>query len=108
VGEQEAAQLLFATGFACSGIYYLVMFAIVALGKGAGESRTPFWLKVAVCAAAAVTVLGTGFEIVPVLDVPHPWQFGLKVGGATVAINALGWWLYRRATPGQRAYRPPA
>src|SRR5205807_6966826 len=40
VGEQEATLLLVGAGMACSGIYYLAMFAVVLWG------HSPFWLKV--------------------------------------------------------------
>jgi hypothetical protein len=45
VGEQEANQILMAAGFACSGVYYLAMFAVVLRGKA------PVWLRVSACAA---------------------------------------------------------
>jgi amino acid transporter len=91
VGEQEATQLLVGAGMACSGIYYLAMFAVVLRGKNA-----PFWLKVGACTAAAVTVLGTAFQVVPILDVKQPLLFGAKVAGGVVLINAMGVWVYRR------------
>jgi amino acid transporter len=96
VGEQEASQILIATGMACYGLYYLVMFAVVWLGRWKGERRAPWWLRVAAGSAMAVTVLSIAMQVVPVLDVASPWGFAAKVGGAVVAINTLGWWVYRR------------
>jgi amino acid transporter len=89
VGEQEANQILMAAGFACCGLYYLAMFAVVLRGKA------PAWLRVSACAAAGVTVLAVGFDVVPILDVARPVLFGAKVAGAVVAINAIGVWVYR-------------
>ena len=83
VGEQEANQILMAAGFACSGLYYLAMFAVVLRGKA------PAWLRVSVCAAAGVTVVAVGFDVVPILDVARPVLFGAKVAGAVVAVNAI-------------------
>jgi hypothetical protein len=83
VGEQEANQILMAAGFACSGLYYLAMFAVVLRGKA------PAWLRVSACAAAGVTVVAVGFDVVPILDVARPVLFGAKVAGAVVAVNAI-------------------
>ena len=101
VGEQEAAQILIGAGMACSGLYYLTMFAVVLWGRWEGERRAPWWLRVAACSAAGVTVLSVGLQVVPVLDVARPWLFALKVGGAVAAINVAGAWVYSRADAGE-------
>ena len=95
VGEQEATQLLVGAGMACSGIYYLTMFAVVLLGRLDGE-RAPVWLKVGACTAAGVTVLSVVLQVVPILDVAQPGIFAAKVGGVVILINAAGMWVYRR------------
>jgi amino acid transporter len=91
VGEQEATQLLVGAGMACSGFYYLAMFAVVLRISGA-----PFWLKLGACTAAAVTVLAVVLQVVPILDVKQPGLFGAKVAGGVLLINAAGTWVYRR------------
>jgi amino acid transporter len=91
VGEQEATQLLVGAGMACSGFYYLAMFAVVLRISGA-----PFWLKLGACTAAAVTVLAVVLQVVPILDVKQPGLFGAKVAGGVLLINAVGVWVYRR------------
>ncbi|HYW47744.1 MAG TPA: APC family permease [Bryobacteraceae bacterium] len=96
VGEQEAAQILIAAGMACSGLYYLTMFAVVLWGRWESEEHAPWWLRVAACSAAGVTVLSVGMQVVPILDVARPWLFALKVGGAVAAINLAGAWVYRQ------------
>ena len=97
VGEQEATQLLIGAGMACSGLYYLIMFAVVWVGRWQGKERAPWWLRIAAGSAAAVTVLSVSLQVVPILDVAHPWLFAAKVGGAVVLINAAGRWVYGRS-----------
>ncbi len=97
VGEQEAAQILIGAGMACSGLYYLSMFGVVIGGKWDGGERAPWWLRVATLSAAAVTLLSVALQVVPILDVAHPWLFALKVGGTVATINVAGMWVYRRA-----------
>lgn len=105
VGEQEATQLLVGAGMACSGIYYLTMFAVVLWGRLDGE-HAPLWLKIGACSAAGVTVLSVVLQVVPILDVAQPGIFAAKVGGGVLLINAAGIWVYRR--PNQsRAQRAP-
>lgn len=91
VGEQEATQLLIGAGMACSGIYYLAMFAVVLRLADA-----PFWLKLGAITAALVTVLAVVLQVVPILDVKEPGWFAAKVGGGVLLINAAGVWVYRR------------
>ena len=95
VGEQEATQLLVGAGMACSGMYYLTMFAVVLWGKLEGARAAP-WLKVGACSAAGVTLLAVVLQVVPILDVARPGLFAAKVGGGVLAINAAGLWVYRR------------
>jgi amino acid transporter len=97
VGEQEAAQLLIGAAMACSGLYYLLMFAVVWVGRWQGKERAPWWLRIAAGSAAAVTVISVGLQVVPILDVAQPGLFAAKVGGAVVLINAAGLWVYRRS-----------
>src|SRR5450759_189175 len=105
VGEQEATQLLVGAGMACSGMYYLTMFAVVLWGRLDGEHAPP-WLKIGACSAAGVTVLSVVLQVVPILDVAQPGIFAAKVGGGVLLINAAGVWVYRR--PNQsRAQRAP-
>jgi amino acid transporter len=95
VGEQEATQLLVGAGMACSGMYYLTMFAVVLWGRLDGE-RAPLWLKLGACTAMGVTVLSVILQVVPILDVAQPGLFAAKVGGVVILINAAGVWVYGR------------
>ena len=90
VGEQEATQLLFATAFGCCGIYYLILFAVVL------KNDAPWWLKLAACCAAAVTLVSVTLQVVPILDVAQPYQFAAKVGGMMLILNGIGAWIYMR------------
>jgi amino acid transporter len=100
VGEQEATQLLVGAGMACSGMYYLTMFAVVLLGRLDGGA--PVWLKAGASTAAGVTILSVVLQVVPILDVAQPGLFAAKVGGGVLLINAAGVYVYRRgsAAPG--------
>jgi amino acid transporter len=91
VGEQEATQILFATAFGCCGIYYLILFAVVI------RSDASWWLKLAAWSAGAVTLLSLTFQVVPILEVAHPFTFGAKVGGMMLLLNGLGAWIYLRS-----------
>ncbi len=99
VGEQEATQLLVGAGMACSGLYYLTMFAVVLWGRLDGE-RAGLWLKFGACSAAAVTVLSVVLQVVPILDVAAPGLFAAKVGGGVLLINLAGVMVYRRGARG--------
>ena len=49
-------------------------------------------------AGIAVTLLAIIFNLVPIVDVPQPWVFALKVGGASIGINGIGAAIYWRGT----------
>jgi amino acid transporter len=100
VGEQEATQLLVGAGMACSGCYYLAMFAVVLLDRL--DSHAPLWLKIGACSAAGVTVLSVMLQVVPILDVASPGTFAAKVGGGVLAINAAGVYVYRKGASRNR------
>src|SRR5580765_3725675 len=65
VGEQEATQLLVGAGMACSGMYYLTMFAVVLWGRLDGAAAA-LWLKLGACSAAGVTLLAALLQVVPI------------------------------------------
>jgi hypothetical protein len=79
---------------ACSGIYYVLMFAVVLRGRLEGGAS--LWLKLGACSAGAVTVLAVVLQVVPILDVAAPGLFAAKVGGGVLLINAIGAIVYRR------------
>src|SRR5207248_3236826 len=73
VGEQEANQLLLSTAFACSGIYYLILFAIPIAGLRAFRQRPPLLLKLAALSGFGVTLVSILLQVAPILDVKSPW-----------------------------------
>lgn len=100
VGEQEANQLLLSTAFACSGIYYLILFAIPIMGLREFPQRPPVLLKLASLSGFAVTLLSIVLQVAPILEVKSPGIFAIKVGLTTLLTNAAGAFLYAR---GRRA-----
>jgi glutamate:GABA antiporter len=96
VGEQEANQLLLSTAFACSGIYYLILFAIPIAGLRAFPQRPPMLLKIAALSGFCVTLLSIVLQVAPILEVKSPGIFAAKVGITTLLANAAGAFLYAR------------
>jgi amino acid transporter len=101
-GTQEAFQLIVTSANVCYGVYYLVMFAVPWVA-GTRFSRQPnlrpgLGLRLACLCAIAFTALATIFNFVPIVDVPQPWVFALKVGLAAVAVNLIGAIIYWRGT----------
>jgi hypothetical protein len=56
------------------------------------------FLRLACLSGLAVTLLSMTFNLVPIVDVPHPWLFGAKVVLTALGINAVGAGLYWRGT----------
>ena len=101
-GAQEALQLLITASSTCYGVYYLLMFA-VPLVAGTHVSPRPdlrpgMGLRLACLSGIAVTLMSLTFGLVPIVDVPHPWLFGIKVALAGVGINLVGAAIYWRGT----------
>jgi amino acid transporter len=101
-GTQEAFQLLTTANSVCYGVYYLLMFA-APLVAGTRFSPRPDLrpgavLRVACLSGIAVTLLALIFGLVPIVDVPHPWLFGIKVALTGLGINLIGAGIYWRGT----------
>lgn len=99
-GTQEAFQLLTTANSVCYGVYYLLMFA-APLVAGTRFSPRPdlrpgVVLRVACLSGIAVTLLSMIFGLVPIVDVPHPWLFGIKVALTGIGINVIGAAIYWR------------
>jgi amino acid transporter len=105
-GAQESFQLLITANAVCYGVYYLLMFA-VPLVAGTRVSPRPdlrpgIFLRAACLSGFAITLLSMTFTLIPIVDVPHPWLFGIKVGLTGLGINLIGAGLYWRGTRLQR------
>src|SRR5437868_10813787 len=89
-GIQEAFQLVDNAANVFYGIVYLMMFLIPVVGAGAIRSGTPIWLRVAAICGAAVSLSGIFFTVYPIIDVPSPLSFAIKIIAVTVIANAIG------------------
>jgi amino acid transporter len=77
------------------GIAYLAMFLIPIAGARLLRDRIPTWVAV-LCVFGFLSVLfSCALSCYPFLDVPNPRDFALKVIGATVLTNLLGYAFYR-------------
>jgi len=92
-GNQEAFQILQNGQNISYGLAYLALFAIPLLAPG----EKPFWaLRVAAVSGFLMTLLNVVLSLWPIIDVPNPLAFAIKVGGLVIALNLAGAWLYRR------------
>jgi amino acid transporter len=89
-GRQEAFQLLESAMGIFYGLTYLAMFAIPILG----HASPPLWLRLAAVSGFGMTLLGVILAVFPIIDVPNPWSFTVKVGGTVVAANVVGTLIY--------------
>jgi len=101
-GAQEAFQLLTTANQLCYGVYYLLMFAVpLVVGARSGvpsEHRPSVVLRIACLSGIAITLLSMAFNLVPIVDVPHPWLFGVKVALTGLGVNLVGAAIYWRGT----------
>ncbi len=100
VGRQEAFQLVITAAQACYGLYYLVLFSIPLVASGRLPRRPGPVVRVCAALGLSTTAAAVVLQVVPIIDVPHPWTFGGKVALALLAANAIGALLYRRARAG--------
>jgi threonine/homoserine/homoserine lactone efflux protein len=75
-------------------VYYGMMLLIpIVVGSRFG-TRAGWGLKIACLSAFLVTLLATAMNVRPIVEVPHPVIFGLKVVGAAVLVNLVGVAMY--------------
>jgi hypothetical protein len=80
-------------------IYFGMMF-LIPLTVGNRFGKRPGWgLKLASLSGFLVTALAAAFSVFPIIDVPHPYVFGVKVIASTLFVNLVGvgiyWWSRR-------------
>jgi len=93
-GNQEGYQILQSANGVAYGIAYLVMFAIPLIAPG----EKPSWpLRAAALSGFGMTLLYVVLSIFPIIEVPNPLAFALKVMGVVLGINLAGALFYRRA-----------
>jgi glutamate:GABA antiporter len=93
-GIQEAFQLVDNAANVFYGIVYFMLFVIPLAGARAIRSRAPLWLRVAAACGAAVSLLAIFYTVYPIIDVPNPLFFGLKIAIVTIVANAIGIAIY--------------
>jgi amino acid transporter len=89
-GIQEAFQLVDNASNVFYGIVYFTMFVIPIFGAGAIRSGAPIWLRIAAVCGALVSLAAIFFTIHPIIDVPNPLTFAVKVVAVTAIANAVG------------------
>jgi amino acid transporter len=101
-GIQEAFQLVDNAANVFYGIVYFMMFAIPIFGAGALRSGAPIWLRIAAICGAAVSLSAIFFTIYPIIDVPSPLSFAVKIIAVTGIANAMGVAIYLVGKKGLR------
>lgn len=102
-GIQEAFQLVDNAANVFYGIVYFTMFAIPVFGAGAIRSGAPIWLRAAAICGAAVSLSAIFFTIYPIIDVPSPLSFAVKIIAVTGIANTIGVAIYLLGKKRQRA-----
>src|SRR5438128_320465 len=101
-GIQEAFQLVDNAANVFYGIVYFTMFAIPIFGASAIRSGAPIWLRIAAICGAAVSLSAIFFTIYPIIDVPSPLNFAVKIIAVTGIANATGVVIYLVGKKGRR------
>ena len=89
-GQQEAYQILQNAQGVFYSLAYLVMFALPLAGFREVRPRPPLWLKAAAVSGFLMTALFVVVSVFPIIDVPNPLVFAVKVAGVIVACNLIG------------------
>lgn len=89
-GVQEAFQLVDQAANVFYGTAYLAMFAIPLIGARALRKGASLWLRIAAVAGMVTCLLAIFFTVFPIIDVPSPFLFALKVIGVAVVADAIG------------------
>jgi len=99
-GAQEAYQLLILGGNTCYAVYYVLMFAVPLIaGTHLGlrpDLRPGGMLRIACLCGITITVIATGFNLVPIVTVSSTWVFALKVVVTAITVNVVGTAIYFR------------
>ena len=104
---EEAFHLLDNAGGVFYASTYLVLFAIPIFGMKAFGVKPPLWLKLACASGFIVSVIYIGFTIVPIIDVPSPLWFAVKIIAVVVIANLVGLVIYSLGKGRSEAVLPP-
>jgi amino acid transporter len=102
-GIQEAFQLVDNASNVFYGIVYSMLFAIPLFGAGAIRKGAPIWLRIAAICGAAVALSAIFFTIFPIIDVPSPFSFAVKIIAVAAIANAIGVAIYLAGRKRQHA-----
>ena len=89
-GVQEAFQLVDNAANVFYGLVYIVLFAIPLIGAASIRKAAPLWLRIAASAGLGVSLLAIFFTVYPIIDVPSPLAFAIKIIAVTLIANAIG------------------
>ena len=102
-GIQEAFQLVDNAANVFYGIVYFTMFVIPIFGASAVRSGASIWLRILAACGALVSLSAIFFTIYPIIDVPSPLSFAVKIITVTAIANAIGVAIYLIGKKRQRA-----
>ena len=101
-GIQEAFQLVDNAANVFYGIVYFTMFAIPIFGAAVVRSAAPIWLRIAAVCGGLVSLSAIFFTVYPIIDVPSPLSFAVKIITVTGIANAVGVAIYLAGKKRQR------
>ena len=93
-GIQEAFQIVDNAANVFYGIVYFMLFAIPIFGARAIRSGAPIWLRMAAILAVRLFAAAIFFTVYPIIDVPSPLSFAIKIIAVTAIANAIGVAIY--------------
>jgi amino acid transporter len=93
-GVQEAFQLVDNAANVFYGIAYFAMFAIPLFGAASLRTGAPLWLRIAAVLGMITCLLAIFFTVFPIIDVPSPLLFALKIIAVTAIANGIGLTIY--------------
>lgn len=95
VGIQEGFQVLANASNSHYALAYLTMFAIPVIGSKTLRAAFPRWLKWVSLTGFWATLFSFLISAYPFVDVVNPQVYAIKVLGATLVSNILGYTFYR-------------
>jgi amino acid transporter len=101
-GIQEAFQLVDNASNVFYGTVYGMLFAIPLFGATAVRFGAGIWLRVAAGCGLLVSLSAIFFTIYPIIDVPSPLSFAIKIVTVTAIANAIGVAIYVAGKKRQR------
>jgi amino acid transporter len=98
-GQQEAFQLLLSAAGIFYALAYMVMFALPLFGRQREALKPALWLQAAAMSGFIMTAMFLVLSLFPIINVPRPLVFTVKIGGFVLACQlgaAALFYSYRR------------